>query len=177
MVRKAKAGSGAAREEVFAVTHRRETSSLIWGRAIGLKTEDRRHSDSSSPFAPMNPGGTPCHSLHREQALRHLVQCLLSPEPSSWVILWSGVSLEREADSQRRDREPQEERRWEDKETRGLYVFEGGNRGTDLQNHRCSFSCCAAKICMKLIPCSEAQSPSLPPLSLLLSLPSHPSGP
>lgn len=90
MVRKAKAGSAAAREEVFAVTHGRETSSLTWGRAIGLTTEDRRHSDSSSPFAPMNPGGTPCHSLHREQAPRHLVlsalpRTLLLGEPEVWV--------------------------------------------------------------------------------------------
>lgn len=107
---KAKAGSGAAREEVFAVTYRPETSSLIWGRARGLMAEGRRHSDSSSPFAPGNPGGTPCHSLHREQARRHLVQYLLSQEPPSWVILWSGLSLEREADSQRRGRDPEEER-------------------------------------------------------------------
>lgn len=39
--RKAKSGIGAAREEVFAVTHRKDTSSPTWGRAMGLKTEGR----------------------------------------------------------------------------------------------------------------------------------------
>lgn len=34
--------------------------------------------------------------------------------------------------------------------------------GADLQNHRCSFSLCVAKICMKLILCSEIESPSFP---------------
>lgn len=39
VVGKAKAGGGAARKEVSAVTHGRKTSNLTGGRALGLKRE------------------------------------------------------------------------------------------------------------------------------------------
>lgn len=51
-MRKAKTGGGAAKKEVFAVTHRRETSSLTCGRTMELKREQ--------DFG----GGTRIHLLH-----------------------------------------------------------------------------------------------------------------
>lgn len=48
MVRKAKAGGGAAGEEVLAVTSGRETSILIRGRAMGRKREYRALEEAGS---------------------------------------------------------------------------------------------------------------------------------
>lgn len=53
VVRKAKAGGGAAREEVSAVTPGRETSNLTRGKALGVKKEQgfvRRGEEGRAPI-------------------------------------------------------------------------------------------------------------------------------
>lgn len=78
-MRKAKAEGGAAREEVSAVTHGRETSNLTWGRALGPKREQGfvrggggREGSDSSPSAPLTEEPL-CCPIHREQTPGHLV--------------------------------------------------------------------------------------------------------
>lgn len=133
-MRKAKAGGGAVREAVCAVTYRRETNGLPWGRATGLKREEGLWEGRV---------GAQIHLLHlfprtleephialytENRPPGHLGQCLLSQGPSPrWVIPGSGLSLEREADGQRRGRGPRAGRgegqgRTRKLEVRGLCV-------------------------------------------------------
>lgn len=108
MVRKAKAGGGAAGKEVLAVTSGRETSILIRGRAMGRKREYRALEEAGSmgiqihhlhPL-PLPLEGTPPpphrSPIHREQDPQTLtVQGLLSRGPEAQVILGSRLSGKR----------------------------------------------------------------------------------
>lgn len=77
----------------------------------------------------------------------------------------SGANLKGEASGQRGGWEIQagKGRKGQGGWERGLCVFEGESKGTDLQNHRCDFS--FYKNLRETHSCSEAPSPSLPPHS------------
>lgn len=90
MERKAKTGGGAAKKEVFAATHRRETSSLTCGRAMELKREQGFGEAHGFIFSicSHDPQRSPRVALYAENRRPgHLGQCLLSQGPSPWVIL------------------------------------------------------------------------------------------